>query len=176
MGTSNGYLFDTFPGGSLRLIVEQGTLSYDAKLPTDQWTHVAGTVDGDGTLALYVGGKRVASQKFGSPPGMDALEARVARLRRFHAQLASAGKEESYEAAHARLAVRYLATCQKRMTLLAEGKLHRLPEASQHAADKSYFATAAKLCEGLEKVLESYAKSADPSRKEVYQMWSATKE
>jgi len=176
VGTSSGYLLDTFPGGSLRLIVQQGTLSHDARLPTGQWTHVAGTVDGDGTLALYVGGKQVASQKFSSPPGMEALEARVARLRRFYNRIAGAGKEESYEAAHAGLAIRYLATCQKRLRLLAEGKLNRLPEASQHAADQSYFATAAKLCDGLEKVLESCAKSADPSRKEVYRLWSVTKQ
>ncbi len=175
VGTANGYMLDTFPGGSLRLIVEWGTATHDAKLSPDQWTHVAGTVDADGTLALYAGGKRVAVQKFGSPPDVGTLEARVARLRRFHGRLAAAGKEEGYEAAHARLAIRYLATCQKRLKLLAEGKLNRLPEASQYAADKSYFATAAKLCDGLEKVLEGYAKSPDPSRKEVHQLWTASK-
>jgi hypothetical protein len=175
-GTSNGYLLDIFPGGTLRLIVEWGTLSADARIPQDQWTHVAGTVDADGTLVLYAGGKQVASQKFSSSPEASGLEARAARLRRFHARLVAAGKGESYEAAHARLAVRYLATCQQRMKLLAQGKLKRLPEESQHAADKSYFATAAKLCQGLEKVLEGYAKSADPARKEVYDAWTASKQ
>ena len=176
VGTSSGYLLDTFPGGSLRLIVEWGTLSADAKLALDQWTHVAGTVDADGTLALYVGGKQVASQKFASSPEVSGLEARVARLRRFYGQLVAAGKEGSHEAAHARLAIRYLATCQRRMKLLTDGKLSRLPEESQHAADKSYFATAAKLCDGLEKALEGYAKSAESSRKETYQLWTASKQ
>ena len=48
VGTSNAYLLDTHPGGSLRLIVERGTLSYDAQLPADEWSHVAATVDAAG--------------------------------------------------------------------------------------------------------------------------------
>ena len=71
--------------------------------------------------------------------------------------------------------MRYLATCQKRIQLLAEGKLARLPEPSQYAADKSYFATVAKLCEGLESVLDSYAKSTDAAKKAIYGLWIGTR-
>jgi hypothetical protein len=117
----------------------------------------------------------VASQEPGTPPDVLALEARTARLRRFYGRLVAAGKEASYEAAHARLAIRYLATCQKRMRLLGDGKLNRLPDESQQAADRSYFATAMKLCEGMEKLLEGYAKSPEASHGEMYQLWNASK-
>lgn len=63
-GTSNGYLLDTFPGNSLRMIVEAGTLIHDAKLIPVQWVHVAGTYNAVGGLSrLYVNGKRVAEHK-----------------------------------------------------------------------------------------------------------------
>jgi hypothetical protein len=176
VGTANGYLLDVFPGGSLRLIVEWGVLTHDARLAEDQWVHVAGTVDADGTLALYVGGSRVAVLKSAAPTDLTTLVDRTDRLRRLHSQLAVAGLGETYEAAHARLAIRCLAACQTRLSMLAEGKLNKLPEASQYAADKSYFSTAAKLCEGLEKVFDGYLKSPDPQKKQIHQLWLGTKE
>ncbi|NLH99199.1 MAG: LamG domain-containing protein [Chthonomonadales bacterium] len=61
-GSDDGYLLDTYPGNSLRFIVADGTLSYDAKLPTDRFTHVAGVYDArTGRKELYVNGKRMAS-------------------------------------------------------------------------------------------------------------------
>ncbi len=57
-GTANGYLLDTYPGNSLRLIVEAGTIIHDAKLPSGNWSHVAGTYDArTGRQCLYVNGK-----------------------------------------------------------------------------------------------------------------------
>lgn len=176
-GTANGYMLDTFPNGSLRLIVEWGSPSCDAKLLPEQWSHVAGTVDADGVMALYVNGKQLTqTMPQTMPPEIASLDARVARVRRFHSQMAAAHKEETYEAAHARLVVRALAACQKRLQMLAEGKLGRLPPPSQVAADRSYFATTMRLCEGLEKVLDSYAKTTAPEKKAVYQLWTGTKE
>ncbi len=62
-GTANGYLLDTHPGNSLRLIVEAGTLSHDAKLEPGKWVFVAGTYDSaKGVSRLYVDGKEVAAQ------------------------------------------------------------------------------------------------------------------
>ena len=60
-GQSVGYLLDTYPGNSLRMITAQGTLVYDAKLPIGQWSHVAGvfSVSG-GVFKLYLNGKEVA--------------------------------------------------------------------------------------------------------------------
>jgi len=64
-GTSNGYLLDTWPGGSsLRIITEAGTLIDKASLPAGKWSHAAGTFDG-GRLCLYLNGKRVASRRVG---------------------------------------------------------------------------------------------------------------
>lgn len=60
-GTSNGYLLDTCPGNSLRMIVKADTLIHPANLQSGQWAHVAATFDAKtGTQALYVNGKRVA--------------------------------------------------------------------------------------------------------------------
>ncbi|MCW3058534.1 MAG: hypothetical protein JWQ02_355 [Capsulimonas sp.] len=61
-GTSEGFTLDTYPGNSLRMIVAKGACSYDAKLPEDRWTHVAGVYSASGkTFALYVGGRQVAA-------------------------------------------------------------------------------------------------------------------
>ena len=37
--------------------------------------------------------------------------------------------------------------------------------------DKSYVTTTARLCDGLEKVVDSYKGSSDPHRKRVYPLW-----
>lgn len=61
-GTSNGYMIDTFPGNSLRMIIEPMTLSYDARLQPREWVHVAGTYDAaTGEERLYLNGRVVAS-------------------------------------------------------------------------------------------------------------------
>ena len=61
-GTSNAYLLDTYPGNSLRMIVEAGTLGYDAKFKPGEWVHVASTYEGRGGQSkLYINGKLVAS-------------------------------------------------------------------------------------------------------------------
>jgi hypothetical protein len=61
-GTSNAYLLDTYPGNSLRMIVEAGTLGYDAKFKPGEWVHVAATYEGRGGQSkLYINGKVVAS-------------------------------------------------------------------------------------------------------------------
>ncbi|PIY35644.1 MAG: hypothetical protein COZ06_37840 [Armatimonadetes bacterium CG_4_10_14_3_um_filter_66_18] len=171
VGTSNGYLLDTCPSNSLRLIVERGSLGHAANLVPDQWAHVAATVAADGTEALYLNGKAVATQQRTTSQEVESLAARVAKLRAFHQRLEEAGLGDSYEAAHARLAVQCLSTAHARLKLLAEGKLTRLPEASQYAADKSYFSTAAKLCDGLERLLKSYEDSADARKQRVWELW-----
>ena len=42
-GKQDGFLFDTFPGNSLRLITPLGEITFDAKLPEAEWVHVAAT-------------------------------------------------------------------------------------------------------------------------------------
>ena len=61
--TANGYLLDTYPGNSLRSIVQAGTLPHDAKLTPGQWVHVAATFDpATDRQCLYVQGRLVAER------------------------------------------------------------------------------------------------------------------
>jgi hypothetical protein len=174
VGTSNGYLLDTFPDNSLRLITERGTLSFDAKLQPDLWVHVAATVDAEGRLALYINGKQVVSKKEALAPNLDVIDTEVARIRRFHQGLVSAGLADSYEAAHARLVIEYQSVTCKRFEMLSEGKIKRLSGPSQYAADTSYLDTTSKLCEGLKRTVESYKENKDAHKKRVYTIWSET--
>jgi hypothetical protein len=62
-GGADGFLLDTVPGDTLRLIVGERSLSPPAAcLKTAVWQHVAATVDGvTGDMALYLDGKPVAA-------------------------------------------------------------------------------------------------------------------
>ena len=84
--------------------------------------------------------------------------------------LVDAGLGDSYEAAHARLAADYLATTVARLKMLSGGALPRLPAASQAAADRLYLQTTANLCQGLEKTVQSYQKSADPAKRQIWRL------
>ena len=67
-GTDNGYMLDTWPGNSLRMVVGEGHLKHDAKLPPGQWSHVAGVFSrADNVFKLYVDGREVADA---GKPGM----------------------------------------------------------------------------------------------------------
>jgi hypothetical protein len=172
-GTDNGYLLDTCPGNSLRLIVARGSLSHDAQLAPDRWVHVAGTAAADGTLALYLDGRQVATTRHDSSSTLAGLDGRVRRALRFHELLKAAGLADSYEAAHARLVVDCASATARRAALLAEGKLARLPGPTQAAADQSYLDTTAKLCDGLAHTLESYRNSSDAGKQQVFKLWEA---
>jgi hypothetical protein len=61
-GGSDGFLFDTHPGNSLRLICGQRVLQQNDVLPAGQWTHVAAVADSAaGGCRMYVNGKLAAS-------------------------------------------------------------------------------------------------------------------
>ncbi len=67
-GTSTGYMLDTYPGNSLRMVVAGGQLSHDARLSAGRWTHVAGVFSiPDRICKLYIQGKVVA----GNPGACD---------------------------------------------------------------------------------------------------------
>ena len=62
-GTQQGYMLDTYPGNSLRFLNNNGMCKFDAKLPGDRWTHVAGVYStAGGFMKLYMDGKEVASE------------------------------------------------------------------------------------------------------------------
>jgi len=175
VGASNGYLLDTFPGGSLRMITPRGTLNCDAKLPLEKWSHVSATFNAQGELKLYVNGKMVASTETATPKELETfkeLPVVVERLRKFYAALLNADLGESYEEAHAKLTLDCIATIQKRRKLLDEGKISELPAQSQKAADLSYIDTAVKHCAGLTTALESYADSENSDEQRIYEIWN----
>ncbi len=61
-GTQRGYMLDTHPGNSLRLLNAKGMCSFKAQLPGDRWTHVAGVYSASKRIMkLYVGGREVAA-------------------------------------------------------------------------------------------------------------------
>jgi hypothetical protein len=101
------------------------------------------------------------------PAELGLLQRYAQRLPEFHRQMVAAGLGTTYEAAHARLALESIAVISQRRLLQAAGKLKRLPEASQLAADKSYVDTAAKLCAGLEAVLKACEKSDAPAQRRI---------
>jgi len=109
-------------------------------------------------------------------PQLPALEARAVQLRNLYGLLVKEGLGKSYEAAHAALAVECIRTVHARRLLLAEGKIQTLAEPSRSAADKSYTDSAIRLCDGLEKVLKSYAQSHDPRKQRIYQIWQRVSE
>jgi hypothetical protein len=92
-------------------------------------------------------------------------------LRAFQKKLAAAGLAESYESAHIQLILDALCAIHERQHLLKAGKLARLEEASQVAADKSYDDTAAQLLNGLDTVMKSYQNSPDPRRRKTFQIY-----
>jgi hypothetical protein len=172
VGTSNGFLLDTYPGNSLRLICQAGTLSHDARLIPGKWVHVAATVAPDGQLALYVDGRQVAHKAGGSTPDIASLLTTAERLRKFHRLLAENGLAENSKAAHARLALECLATAHARLRLLDQGTLKPLPNpVSQAAADRLYVDTARKLADGLILAIASEEKSADPKNQQIADLW-----
>jgi hypothetical protein len=172
VGTSNGYLLDTHPGNSLRLISQAGTLAYAAKLVPGQWAHVAATVAPDGQRTLYLQGEPVARSPGAPLPDIAARLAMDQRLREFHRRLVLNGWADTYEAAHARLAITCLAATHARLHLLASGQLKPLANSvSQAAADHSYLDTSRKLAEGLAQVIAAYEKNPEARNRRMHQLW-----
>lgn len=59
-GLATGYLLDTYPGNSVRLIVRDPHVIHKANLAAGKWVHIAATVDGKtARAALYVDGRKV---------------------------------------------------------------------------------------------------------------------
>ena len=72
-GTNDGYLLDTFPGNSLRLITSNGSVNYAAKLPADRWSYVVAVYSAPRKIQkLYLDGREVASKSDGDFPPLTA--------------------------------------------------------------------------------------------------------
>ncbi|MFN0170354.1 MAG: hypothetical protein ACKV22_28375 [Bryobacteraceae bacterium] len=84
-------------------------------------------------------------------PGLpEDLDWKAGKARKFLDALVRQGLGSGYEAAHARVFLQSVRSYQDRMRLQAEGKLERLPKASQKAADRLYVDSAQKLFTGLD--------------------------
>lgn len=60
-GTQKGFMLDTFPGNSLRLLNVAGMCHHNAKLDNRHWTHVAGVYDSSNkVMKLFLDGREVA--------------------------------------------------------------------------------------------------------------------
>ncbi|HOB73152.1 MAG TPA: hypothetical protein PKG54_01375 [Phycisphaerae bacterium] len=96
----------------------------------------------------------------------------MARLRTFLQRLSETASDQTYEAAHARLALSAMEVIAERQQLMAAGKLTPLPDPKRAAAaDQCYVDTANQLYAGLEKLLQSYAGSKDPRKRKVAEAW-----
>ena len=67
-GQSDGFLFDTWPGKSLRLIVGERTVSAENVLQAGKWHHIA-VVIAPNKLQIYLDGQLIAGDR--NPPGYD---------------------------------------------------------------------------------------------------------
>ena len=108
----------------------------------------------------------------GEPTGLDELEERGAHMARFRNRLLAEGLGGRYEAAHAGLALAWIAAIRERRRLQAEGKIPLLeqPE-SRDAAEKLFLDTGNKLCDGLGKAIQALAKSDDPAERRIFRLW-----
>lgn len=59
-GGSDGFLVDFYPGTTLRVIVDDVTVTAPAAVPVGDWHHVAAVIDPAGQITLYCDGKAVA--------------------------------------------------------------------------------------------------------------------
>lgn len=91
-GGSDGFLFDTFPGNSLRFICGQTVLQQKDALPADQWTHVAAVVEAAaGEVRLYVNGQCVAAEAGAGMRDEAAWVSQMYHLQRFITACAGRG-------------------------------------------------------------------------------------
>ncbi len=111
-----------------------------------------------------------------TPDSLKPLESKVLPFVRYLQRLDDARQAETYEARHAQVIVTQWLTLLKRIELQRAGKLARLPERSQEAADRSYEDTLTRLAEGLEKVLDGYADAPSGEKRRLHELWRTAKE
>lgn len=91
-GQRDGFLLDTYPGNSLRLIVGEHELTLAQAAPPGQWTHIAGVADAaTGGCRLYVNGRRVAGDAGAAVRDEAAYVSQMYHLQRFITACAGRG-------------------------------------------------------------------------------------
>ncbi|MFA6240525.1 MAG: LamG-like jellyroll fold domain-containing protein [Candidatus Hydrogenedentales bacterium] len=170
VGSDNGYLLDIGADRKLRLITRHGALTTDVAIPAEQMTFVAATWDAAGELRIYIDGKCVASKPCEAQSGVQLFK----QVTAFAEALEAQGLGDTYEGRHAQLALDSVAVIAERQRLVSEGKLAVLEESRQSAANQLYVDTALKICQGLDRVMQSYKDSADPDKAKLYALWTKT--
>lgn len=115
--------------------------------------------------------KTMASPSLALKEFSPVMAAKLQRIQKFYQKLQTSRLGNSYEAAHARLALDCAQAVVARNELQRAHKLTVLPPASQAAADNSFAETTAKICAGLESVLSSYQDAGDARRKRIRECW-----
>jgi hypothetical protein len=83
-GGRDGFLFDTYPGNSLRVICAEHQLDAREAVPAGRWTHVAAVADpAAGGCRLYVNGKLVADDSGTAVRDTAAYISQMYHLQRF---------------------------------------------------------------------------------------------
>ncbi len=91
-GASDGWLLDTYPANSLRLIVGPAILRADNILPQGEWSHVAATADpATGRLSLYLNGEPIAATTLDTTDDATAV-GRAYALQRYITACAGRGR------------------------------------------------------------------------------------
>ena len=105
------------------------------------------------------------------PPDLAALRGKTLSLDGFNGALQRAGFGDSYEAAHAQLALDAAQAVLSHRKLLATGTVKPLPPASQKAADESFVTAFTRLSAGLETKVKSYQDLPDRQKRAIFQAW-----
>lgn len=173
----------TAGAGPITSVVVNGQTwkTYDASsifLPHDETPNIA-------HIRIVLGGAELPGEPFieqeaGLPPEpsrgtipkeMSPLRPFILQFREFYTALAKEGLESSYEAAHVRLAIEFFGAACERKDLLAKGKIRKMMEPAQYAADELYLNTAMSISFGIEKLINSYEKSDSQEKRKIYQIW-----
>jgi hypothetical protein len=92
-GAGDGFLLDTYPGNSLRLIVGKEIIAKKNCLKVGKWQYVVATVDAKaGTLKIYLDGKEVAASGASARKDETFILSRAYALQRFIDACAGRGR------------------------------------------------------------------------------------
>lgn len=106
-------------------------------------------------------------------PASDLEDLRAKALRQFCQRLAATGLDQTYEAAHAQMALRCFEVVRLRQAGLATGTIKSLPEPAEAAAERLYADSATKTWQGLSTLMESYETSKDDLKIRLSALWKA---
>ncbi len=97
VGGADGFLLDTWPGSSLRVIAGSRTLNRKDVLTSGQWQHVAAVIDPGGTVRMFLNGKHLpdvnqTATSFVADGDDASVVTRAYALQRFVAACAGRGR------------------------------------------------------------------------------------